>query len=93
MYFIAQEKLEKERVYGFGHFASSQLSVLEAPPLRPTTTKPSTATPTPKANDEKENYNMTLPQFLVLETSHYSGMLYNANNANSPSPTAASFHP
>ena len=29
MYFLAREKLERERVYGPGHFASSQLSLLQ----------------------------------------------------------------
>lgn len=29
MYYLAREKLERDRVYGPGHFASSQLSVLE----------------------------------------------------------------
>ncbi|KAH8105676.1 hypothetical protein DFH11DRAFT_1639345, partial [Phellopilus nigrolimitatus] len=28
MYFLALEKLEHERVYGPGHFASSQMSLL-----------------------------------------------------------------
>jgi serine/threonine protein kinase KIN1/2 len=93
-YFLAREKLERERVYGLGHFASSQLSILEAPPPpQPTTPKPSTVTHTPKANDEKADYNMALPQLPVPETSHYSGMLYDPNNAKPYSPTAASFHP
>ncbi|KDQ50321.1 hypothetical protein JAAARDRAFT_42206 [Jaapia argillacea MUCL 33604] len=48
MYFLAREKLERERVYGPGHFASSQVSVdgvrpapgSEAPVPPPITSKP-----------------------------------------------------
>ncbi|KAF8631661.1 hypothetical protein AX17_005062 [Amanita inopinata Kibby_2008] len=33
MYYLAREKLERERVYGPGHFANSQLSVQESAPV------------------------------------------------------------
>ncbi|KAH8113693.1 hypothetical protein DFH11DRAFT_1600596, partial [Phellopilus nigrolimitatus] len=53
MYFLVHEKLERERVYGPGHFASSQTSLLRkidgsAPP--PSTMKPLLASASTKMN-------------------------------------------
>lgn len=105
MYYLAREKLERERVYGPGQFANSQLSVQES---RTTTTlanttingddapaKPSPA-PTPPIKEHlpsKVDYGMALPRLPAPETSHYSGMQY--DSAVAPSPTSPAFqaHP
>ncbi|KAF7290694.1 Non-specific serine/threonine protein kinase [Mycena indigotica] len=94
MYYLAKERMERERVYGTGVFASSQVSVGDD------TAGPSTKDEKDKAgNREKENdapikengrsdkkkttadYNMPLPRLPVPETSHYSGMSYDPNAA------------
>ncbi|KAH9942815.1 Pkinase-domain-containing protein [Amylocystis lapponica] len=100
MYFLAREKLERERVYGPGQFASSQLSLEStARPepahedLPPTSAKllsqPSVRKREP-TTPSKPDYSMPLPRLPAPETSHFSGMSYAANAA-SPSPTASSF--
>lgn len=102
MYYLSREKLERERVYGPGHFASSQLSVHEANAAihtqRPTDDDGSKLTsyssPTQKPDQiatAKPDYSMPLPRLPAPATSHYSGMSYDAPAA--PSPTAANFHP
>ncbi|KAI0049113.1 Pkinase-domain-containing protein [Auriscalpium vulgare] len=103
IYYLSREKLERDKVYGPGHFASSQLSLMahanapdEAPAPPPTSAKPSiqlTAAspikePPPSA---KADYSMALPRLPQPETSHYSGMSYDAAQA-TPSPTATTFH-
>lgn len=47
MYYLAREKLEREKVYGPGHFASSQVSLAE---VNPTTTNGSLGTVTIQAH-------------------------------------------
>ena len=116
IYFLAREKMEREKVYGPGHFASSQLSLesngratsasaaaaaanngesaVEAPPPIPTTAKVSSS-PAVRKNDAagvgaKPDYSMPLPRLPAPETSHFSGMSYEASAA-TPSPTAAGF--
>ena len=100
IYYLVREKLERDRVYGPGHFASSQLSLPiegETPSIyadgspAPSTTLPpqaSSAIPsTPAklvASSVKADYNMPLPRLPPPETSHYSGMSYE-----SPSPQAS----
>ncbi|KAI0072260.1 Pkinase-domain-containing protein [Panus rudis PR-1116 ss-1] len=102
IYFLAREKMERERVYGPGHFASSQLS-MEAgaadPTSNPDQTIPTTgkqlsqpalrkdAAPAPTA---KPDYSMPLPRLPPPATSHYSGMSYDPN-AIAPSPTSPGF--
>ncbi|KAJ7074740.1 CAMK/CAMKL/Kin1 protein kinase [Mycena amicta] len=93
MYYLAKEKMERERVYGVGVFASSQVSVADdaAGPSKEDKDK---ADPKAKENDgpHKENgrsekrkaaadYNMALPRLPVPETSHYSGMSYDPTAA------------
>ncbi|PFH49549.1 hypothetical protein AMATHDRAFT_147502 [Amanita thiersii Skay4041] len=46
MYYLAREKLERERVYGPGYFASSQLSVQDANNVTVTAPSPTVAAPT-----------------------------------------------
>ncbi|KAF7986947.1 hypothetical protein HWV62_12763 [Athelia sp. TMB] len=108
MYYLARERLERERVYGPGHFASSQLSLQDtanasdspAVPATPTVVQP----PVPKKEaSSKVDYGMALPHLPAPETSHQSGMSYDVNGtsgvngngkiAPSPSPTAATFSP
>ncbi|CAL1702535.1 unnamed protein product [Somion occarium] len=97
IYFLAREKMERERVYGPGHFASSQLSLEtrgETPGDQAVAT-PSTHLSQPHlpkngAAPGKPDYSMPLPRLPAPETSHYSGMSYEPN-ATAPSPTAANF--
>lgn len=88
MYYLAREKMERERVYGPGHFASSQLSIQE--------NEAAAAEPTPNdtngtfAGPPKVDYGMALPHLPTPETIHQSGMSYNATPA-TPSPTTPGF--
>ncbi|KAJ3980202.1 CAMK/CAMKL/Kin1 protein kinase [Lentinula detonsa] len=125
MYFLAREKMEREKVYGPGAFASSQLNVADAghgKAINGTTngvtngasTSPASggvpssvperreqlSAPIPIAPpvpiiaappSAKADYSMPLPRLPAPETSHYSGMSYDANNTAAPSPTSPSF--
>ena len=102
MYYLAREKLERERVYGPGIFASSQLSIQEnAAAAEPTPidtsappssyVKPPQLTPLKKDHPNKVDYTMALPHLPAPETSHQSGMSYDANPS-TPSPTTPN-HP
>jgi len=99
MYYLAREKLERERVYGPGQFASSQLSLLdqrnavdENAPY--STVKLAAANAAAAAKDgipaAKADYGMRLPRLPAPETSHYSGMSYDVAQA-TPSPTSPNF--
>ncbi|KAK0471084.1 CAMK/CAMKL/Kin1 protein kinase [Armillaria novae-zelandiae] len=103
MYYLSREKLERERVYGPGQFASSQTSIqdprsianasntitVDPPPPTPVSKK---ETPKKESATTKADYSMPLPRLPAPETSHYSGMSYDATAA-APSPTSPSFHP
>ncbi|KAG7440976.1 Pkinase-domain-containing protein [Guyanagaster necrorhizus] len=102
MYYLSREKIERERVYGPGQFASSQTSIqdprstaatsstliVEPPPI-PVSKKD---TPKRESATVKADYSMPLPRLPAPETSHYSGMSYDTTAA-APSPTSPSFHP
>ena len=107
IYFLAREKMQRERVYGPGHFASSQLSLTtnaaannntvvktEDNSTHPTkqANPPSTATTTEPTPTTKADYSMALPRLPAPESSHYSGMSYEPT-APTPSPTTQVFHP
>ncbi|KII84894.1 hypothetical protein PLICRDRAFT_45728 [Plicaturopsis crispa FD-325 SS-3] len=97
IYYLAREKLERERVYGPGHFASSQLSIQSAaiPQAPPTASAAATAvagqeqqTPAlaprkdpPASARGKADYSMPLPRLPQPATSHYSGMSYDGTTA------------
>ena len=96
--------MERERVYGPGHFASSQLSLttnaaaknntpvrLEDDLTQPanSSSKATTTEPTPTS---KADYSMALPRLPAPESSHYSGMSYEPT-APTPSPTTPAIHP
>ncbi|KAF8166602.1 kinase-like domain-containing protein, partial [Mycena galopus ATCC 62051] len=100
MYYLAREKMERERVYGTGVFASSQVSVADAAPAaHPSSSHPTShSSSADKAQQQngvshgKENgkadYNMALPRLPVPATSHYSGMSYDTDaTAVPPTPT------
>lgn len=101
IYFLAREKMERERVYGPGHFASSQLSLESSSRAEPAADT-SAATPSSKqlstpvirkpevAVAGKPDYSMPLPRLPAPETSHYSGMSYDPAAA-APSPTTPGF--
>ncbi|KAK0452922.1 uncharacterized protein EV420DRAFT_1273545 [Desarmillaria tabescens] len=103
MYYLSREKLERERVYGPGQFASSQTSIqdprstanisnavtVEPPPPTPVSKKDTTKRESATA---KADYSMPLPRLPAPETSHYSGMSYDTTAA-APSPTSPTFHP
>jgi serine/threonine protein kinase KIN1/2 len=101
MYYLAREKMERDRLYGAGHFASSQLSV--NPPQRkqeeaPTPnaskqsvqlTVPSSAV-TPQKAVGGTDYNMRPSRLPAPESLHYSKMSYDSPGG-TPSPTGPSF--
>jgi len=108
MYYLAREKLERERVYGPGHFASSQISIqsgaVPGVPIADEGTIPNaygtkTRFQVPKREPQplaapapaRADYSMPLPRLPAPETSHYSGMSYDATPATA-SPTTATFH-
>ena len=101
MYYLAREKLERDRVYGAGHFASSQLSVV--PPQQRTTEEPPpssaskqsvqisvpTSTVTPQKAVSGTDYNMRPSRLPAPESLRYSKMSY--DTPGTPSPTGATF--
>ncbi|PCH34832.1 Pkinase-domain-containing protein [Wolfiporia cocos MD-104 SS10] len=100
MYFLSREKMEREKVYGPGHFASSQLSLESSPQadavaedVHPPSNAKQSSQPTVRRKDPvpaKPDYSMPLPRLPAPETSHYSGMSYDASGA-SPSPVSPTF--
>jgi len=103
IYFLAREKMERERVYGPGHFASSQLSLAtNTTPAHSAGVKTEDASTKQSANapakvsttepNTKADYSMALPRLPAPESSHYSGMSYEPTAA-TPSPTTPAFHP
>ncbi|OSC98564.1 Pkinase-domain-containing protein [Trametes coccinea BRFM310] len=103
IYFLVREKMEREKVYGPGHFASSQLSLESSsrqdtltgdPSAPPTTSAKQLSTPSVRKREPpitaKPDYSMPLPRLPAPETSHYSGMSYDVSPA-TPSPTATNF--
>lgn len=105
MYYLAREKLERDKVYGPGRFASSQLSISDPVPAVAANaiatpvdaSNPHLSTPTPKrekdatpTSNAKADYSMPLPRLPLPETSHYSGMSYNTSPT---TPTTPTFHP
>ena len=109
IYYLAREKMERERVYGPGHFASSQLSITNAAAAgSPSSPEDVSAPPTysskaltapqitrkdqPAPVSGKADYSMPLPRLPAPETSHYSGMSYDAASAAPATPVAPSSH-
>ncbi|KAJ7915609.1 hypothetical protein B0H13DRAFT_2453930 [Mycena leptocephala] len=104
MYYLAREKMERERVYGTGVFASSQVSVADDPVTSSSATAAAAArekenvaaaahaqvngttaaVKTEKQRERKADYNMPLPRLPIPETSHYSGMSYDADAQPAP---------
>ena len=100
IYYLAREKMERDRVYGVGHFASSQLSVNpsqpapeEAPPPSASKQSVQLTVPTSSATPQKltggADYNMRPSRLPAPESLHYSKMSY--DHPVSPSPTATTF--
>ncbi|KAL0569877.1 Serine/threonine-protein kinase [Marasmius crinis-equi] len=139
MYYLAREKMEREKVFGVGIFASSKVEIneerqtavraaleeastssptnvvtatapsptpysaqpkreqLSAPLPTATTQNPSSSqtptgqpTPPPHSVGAKADYSMPLPRLPAPETSHYSGMSYDASAAPA-TPTSPGF--
>lgn len=100
IYFLAREKMEREKVYGPGHFASSQLSLESSPqPDAPApdehvaTNAKQLSQPTVRKKDvvtAKPDYSMALPRLPAPKSSHFSDMSYDASAA-SPSPMSTTF--
>ncbi|KAH9920596.1 uncharacterized protein B0H18DRAFT_1023487 [Fomitopsis serialis] len=101
IYFLAREKMEREKVYGPGTFANSNLS-LEAT-AQPDANPGSDAHPNnakqlsqpaihkKETVNAKPDYSMPLPRLPAPETLHYSGMSYDATSGPAPSPVSATF--
>ena len=95
--------MERERVYGPGHFASSQMSLMgrddTQPSAQPIARMPSKVngkqatpqSPTGEAQGAKADYNMALPRLPAPASTHYSDMSYQAPDV-VPSPTAPAFN-
>lgn len=97
IYYLAREKLERERVYGAGVFASSQLSLEEKNAQEETNRRSSVSIPIkPPAATTKADYSMPLPRLPAPASSHYSDMSPSPTtpgfaHVTAPSPTASSF--
>ncbi|KAH9173166.1 hypothetical protein EDB89DRAFT_742828 [Lactarius sanguifluus] len=101
IYYLAREKLERDRVYGPGHFASSQLSLNPPPPVSeevqappPSASNQSTLVgPPPVVMPQKVaggvDYSMRPSRLPAPESPHYSKMSYDVQVT--PSPTAPTF--
>ena len=94
--------MEREKVYGPGQFASSQLSLESSarpdasaidvpapPPASAKLSQPTVRKRDPPASG-KPDYSMPLPRLPAPETSHYSGLSYDVTPA-TPSPTTSTF--
>ncbi|KAF8129971.1 hypothetical protein EV363DRAFT_1168110 [Boletus edulis] len=105
MYYLAREKLERERVYGPGHFASSQISIQSgalpnAPAVDAAGISNAYGVKAPSQTTKqlslvtptsaRADYSMPLPRLPAPETSHYSGMSYDGAPATA-SPTTGTF--
>ncbi|KAI0263593.1 hypothetical protein BC834DRAFT_827457 [Gloeopeniophorella convolvens] len=91
IYYLAREKLERDRVYGPGHFASSQLSLAPPAPVpAPAAQEEQRHTLQPVEKASGADYSMRPSRLPAPETSHYSKMSYDAP-VGTPSPTAAGF--
>lgn len=102
IYFLSREKMEREKVYGPGHFANSNLSLEASPQADANPSGDSHAEnakqlsqPTLRSKKDpvsaKPDYSMPLPRLPAPETSHYSGMSYDAAPGPTPSPMSATF--
>ncbi|EIN06534.1 Pkinase-domain-containing protein [Punctularia strigosozonata HHB-11173 SS5] len=105
IYFLAREKMEREKVYGPGIFASSQLS-LEGAHSSPNgedvptinakgVSQPAAINAASSKKDPvpgKPDYSMPLPRLPAPASTHYSERSYDAAQA-SPSPTGGNFGP
>jgi serine/threonine protein kinase KIN1/2 len=100
MYYLAREKMERDRLYGAGHFASSQLSVNppqrtaeEAPPASASKQSVQITVPASTVTPQKAvggtDYNMRPSRLPAPESLHYSKMSY--DSPGTPSPTGATF--
>ncbi|QRW23120.1 kinase-like protein [Rhizoctonia solani] len=81
IYYLVRERMERERVYGPGKFASSQLSLGAEDPV------PSTSTPTTAATATSK-YAQPVPRLAAPPASHFSGTSYDAGPVPS-TPTSA----
>lgn len=102
IYFLSREKMEREKVYGPGHFANSNLSLEASPQADPNPSgdshpdnakPPSQSVPRTKKDPvpSKPDYSMPLPRLPAPETSHFSGMSYDAPAGPTSSPVSATF--
>ncbi|KAB5588399.1 hypothetical protein CTheo_8161 [Ceratobasidium theobromae] len=77
IYYLVRERMERERVYGPGKFASSQLSLGEG------------EYPQTSATKEKDSrYAQAVPRLAAPPASHYSGTSYDAGPTTPASTTA-----
>ena len=102
IYFLSREKMEREKVYGPGHFANSNLSLeasaqADANPSGDSHAENAKQLSQPTLRSKKDpvsakpDYSMPLPRLPAPETSHYSGMSYDAAPGPTPSPMSATF--
>ncbi|KAG9122939.1 serine/threonine-protein kinase KIN2 [Ceratobasidium sp. 392] len=78
IYYLVRERMERERVYGPGHFASSQLSLGEE----------SWAQPHPSSSggggETKSRYAQPVPRLAAPPAPHYSGTSYDTPGPTTP---------
>lgn len=86
IYYLVREKLERERVYGPGLFASSELSLTQTPGAIP-----NGAPGAP--NSRAPAYGMALPRLSVPETSHMPARGSESVRAGPPSSVPGGFDP
>ncbi|EJT98171.1 Pkinase-domain-containing protein [Dacryopinax primogenitus] len=105
IYYLVREKIERERVYGPGHFASSQLSLVgdEVPPrssisgppeVPPKSPMPVSMPSTPITPAQpKSAYNVPTPKLPAPPPSYISTAATSYGVPVAPSPTTPSFGP
>ncbi|OCH90369.1 Pkinase-domain-containing protein [Obba rivulosa] len=104
IYFLAREKMEREKVYGPGHFANSQLSLESSAPADQTMDEsalPSApkqfSQPSLRKKEQaggvpaKPDYSMPLPRLPAPAAPHYSDASYDPAANATPTPTSPNF--
>ncbi|KZV66106.1 Pkinase-domain-containing protein [Peniophora sp. CONT] len=87
IYFLVRERMERERVYGPGHFASSQMSLVTPQPQPDSSTLTSISQTQAQGQEGRPDYGMALPRLPAPATSHYSGMSYDTASTATTTPS------
>ncbi|KAG9083342.1 serine/threonine-protein kinase KIN2 [Ceratobasidium sp. 370] len=94
IYYLVRERMERERVYGPGHFASSQLSLGEESWAQQGTESKDGTPSKAAAGAGSSRYAQPVPRLAAPPAPHYSGTSYDVPVPTTPiSPTSAATGP